>query len=99
MKFGCSLIVRGRHATQDNILTLAKQAEAWGFDSLWASDHIILPPLQTSRYPASATGQFPDSWLQRYFEPLAILNPTASFNPLLKGLVLKGVVTSRSWLI
>jgi alkanesulfonate monooxygenase SsuD/methylene tetrahydromethanopterin reductase-like flavin-dependent oxidoreductase (luciferase family) len=47
MKFGCSLIVRGRHATQDNILTLAKQAEAWGLDSLWASDHIILPPLQT----------------------------------------------------
>lgn len=74
MKFGCSLIVRGQHATQENILTLAKQAEAWGFDSLWASDHIIIPPLQTSRYPGSATGQFPDSWLQRYFEPLAILN-------------------------
>jgi probable F420-dependent oxidoreductase len=77
MKFGCSLIVRGRHATRENILTLAKQAEAWGFDSLWASDHIILPPLQTSRYPASATGQFPDSWLQRYFEPLAVLNYVA----------------------
>ena len=45
MKFGCSLIVRGQHATQENILTLAKQAEAWGFDSLWASDHIIIPPL------------------------------------------------------
>jgi probable F420-dependent oxidoreductase len=74
MKFGCSLIVRGPHATQENILTLAKQAETWGFDSLWASDHIIIPPLQTSRYPGSATGQFPDSWLQRYFEPLAILN-------------------------
>jgi probable F420-dependent oxidoreductase len=74
MKFGCSLIVRGQHATPENILTLAKQAETWEFDSLWASDHIIIPPLQTSRYPGSATGQFPDSWLQRYFEPLAILN-------------------------
>jgi probable F420-dependent oxidoreductase len=71
------MIVRGQHATQDNILTLAKQAEAWGFDSLWASDHIILPPLQTSRYPGSATGLFPDFWLRRYFEPLAVLNYVA----------------------
>lgn len=74
MKFGCSLIVRGRHATQENLRTMAKQAEAWGFDSLWASDHIIIPPRETSSYPGSATGQFPDFWLERYFEPLAILN-------------------------
>jgi probable F420-dependent oxidoreductase len=74
MKFGCSLIVRGRHATQGNLLTMAKQAEAWGFDSLWASDHLIIPPRQTSSYPGSATGEFPDFWLQRYFEPLAVLN-------------------------
>jgi probable F420-dependent oxidoreductase len=74
MKFGCSLIVRGKHATQENLRTMAQQAEAWGFDSLWASDHLIIPPLETSRYPGSATGQFPDFWLQRYFEPLAILN-------------------------
>jgi hypothetical protein len=53
MKFGCALIVRGKHATQENLLTLAKQAEAWGFDSLWASDHVILPPLRTSRYPGA----------------------------------------------
>jgi probable F420-dependent oxidoreductase len=74
MKFGCSLIVRGKHATRENLRTMAKQAEAWEFDSLWASDHLILPPLETSRYPGAATGQFPDIWLQRYFEPLAILN-------------------------
>ena len=77
MKFGCSLLVRGNQATQENIRTLALQAEAWGYDSVWASDHIILPPLLTSRYPASATGQFPDSWLEGYFEPLAILNYVA----------------------
>jgi probable F420-dependent oxidoreductase len=77
MKFGCSLIVRGRHATQGNLRTMAKQAEAWGFHSLWVSDHIIIPPLATSRYPGSATGQFPDFWLERYFEPLAILNYVA----------------------
>lgn len=77
MKFGCSLIVRGKHATQANIRSLALHAEAWGFDSLWASDHIILPPLVTSVYPASADGQFPGLWLERYFEPMAILNYVA----------------------
>ena len=74
MKVGVSLIVRGNDATQQNLIAMASQAEAWGFDSLWASDHLIIPPLDTSRYPGSETGQFPDSWLQRYFEPLAILN-------------------------
>ena len=74
MKVGVSLIVRGSDATQQNLIAMATQAEAWGFDSLWASDHLIIPPLDTSRYPGSETGQFPDSWLQRYFEPLAILN-------------------------
>src|SRR5919198_3572801 len=74
MKVGVSLIVRGSDATQQNLIAMATQAEAWGFDSLWASDHLIIPPLNTSRYPGSESGQFPDSWLQRYFEPLAILN-------------------------
>jgi probable F420-dependent oxidoreductase len=74
MKVGVSLIVRGNDATQQNLIAMATQAEAWGFDSLWASDHLIIPPLDTSRYPGSETGEFPDSWLQRYFEPLAILN-------------------------
>jgi len=53
MKSGCSLIVRGKHTTQDNLRTMAKQAETWGFDSLWASDHLILSPLTTSRYPGT----------------------------------------------
>jgi probable F420-dependent oxidoreductase len=77
MKVGVSLIVRGSDATQQNLTSMAQQAEAWGFDSVWASDHLIIPPLETSRYPGSATGQFPDTWLQRYFEPMAILNYVA----------------------
>jgi alkanesulfonate monooxygenase SsuD/methylene tetrahydromethanopterin reductase-like flavin-dependent oxidoreductase (luciferase family) len=45
MKVGVSLIVRGNDATQENLVAMATQAEAWGFDSLWASDHLIIPPL------------------------------------------------------
>ena len=36
MKSGCSLLVRGRQATQDHLLAMARQAEAWECDSLWA---------------------------------------------------------------
>jgi hypothetical protein len=50
MKSGCSLIVRSKHTTQENLRTMAKQAETWVFDFLWANDHLILPPLTTSRY-------------------------------------------------
>ena len=53
MKFGCSLIVRDKHTTQESLRTIAKQVATWGFDSLWASDHLILPPLTTSRYPGT----------------------------------------------
>ncbi|MGQ4807443.1 F420-dependent glucose-6-phosphate dehydrogenase [Candidatus Entotheonellaceae bacterium PAL068K] len=77
MQFGVSLIVRGHEATQANIRLLAQQAEAWAFDSVWASDHIIIPRLETSHYPGSPTGRFPDFWLYQYFEPLAILNYVA----------------------
>lgn len=77
MQVGVSLIVRGNDATQQNLTAMAKQAEALGFDSVWASDHLIIPPLATSQYPGSATGQFPDTWLQRYFEPMAVLNYVA----------------------
>ncbi len=74
MKIGCSLIVRGNHATRENIRAMAERAEALDFDSVWASDHIIIPPRVTSTYPGSATGLFPDYWLERYFEPMAVLN-------------------------
>jgi probable F420-dependent oxidoreductase len=77
MKVGVSLIVRGNDATRQNLTAMAKRAEDWGFDSVWSSDHLIIPPLETSQYPGSATGQFPDTWLQRYFEPMAVLNYVA----------------------
>jgi alkanesulfonate monooxygenase SsuD/methylene tetrahydromethanopterin reductase-like flavin-dependent oxidoreductase (luciferase family) len=77
MKVGISLIVRGKDATQQNLAAMATQSEAWNFDSVWASDHLITPSLDTSQYPGSATGQFPETWSQRYFEPMAILNYVA----------------------
>jgi alkanesulfonate monooxygenase SsuD/methylene tetrahydromethanopterin reductase-like flavin-dependent oxidoreductase (luciferase family) len=43
MKVGISLIVRGNDATQQNLAAMATQAEAWNFDSVWASNHLLSP--------------------------------------------------------
>jgi FMNH2-dependent dimethyl sulfone monooxygenase len=43
MQFGIVLHVTAAYATWDNFLTLAKEAEALGYDSVWFSDHFISP--------------------------------------------------------
>lgn len=43
MKFGIALPNFGKYADKELILDIAKSAEDLGFDSLWASDHIVIP--------------------------------------------------------
>ncbi|MGB7291377.1 MAG: LLM class F420-dependent oxidoreductase [Thermodesulfobacteriota bacterium] len=43
MKFGIALPNFGRYAQKESILDVAESAEDLGFDSLWVSDHIIIP--------------------------------------------------------
>lgn len=43
MKFGIALPNFGRYAQKESILDIAISAEDLGFDSLWVSDHIIIP--------------------------------------------------------
>ncbi|MBI4561061.1 MAG: LLM class F420-dependent oxidoreductase [Candidatus Rokubacteria bacterium] len=73
MEFGCHLPSFGPIATRHNVLTFAKRIEALGYDSLWASDHVILPYAIRSRYPYSETGQFPLPANANFLEPLTTL--------------------------
>jgi probable F420-dependent oxidoreductase len=82
MEFGCHLPMFGPMATRHNVITFAKRMEALGYDSLWASDHVIIPYTIRSRYPYSDTGQFP-------------LPPTADFLEPLTALALIAGVTER----
>ena len=43
MNFGITLPNFGKYANKDEILKIATTAEELGFDSLWVSDHIIIP--------------------------------------------------------
>lgn len=73
MKFGIHLpnfsILDGREPT----LTVARQAEQSGFDSLWVSDHVVLPSQIESRYPYSRTGAFPMGGETNFVDPLIAL--------------------------
>lgn len=57
MDFGCHLPVFGPMATRDNLLAFARRAEALGYDSLWVSDHVVVPTAIASRYPYNASGR------------------------------------------
>ncbi len=73
MEFGVSLPSRGPIATMQNLRTLAQHAEAVGLDSVWVSDHIIVPRHIDSFYPYDPEGQFQTAPEQTYFEPLTAL--------------------------
>src|SRR5213594_3095634 len=73
MRFGCHLPVYGPAATRDTLVGFARRAEALGYDSLWASDYVVLPWRIASRYPYNATGDFPLPPATDFLEPLTAL--------------------------
>ncbi|MBI1962525.1 MAG: LLM class F420-dependent oxidoreductase [Candidatus Rokubacteria bacterium] len=77
MEFGCHLPVYGPAATRDTLLGFARRMEALGYDSLWASDHVVIPHEIRSRYPYSPTGDFPLAMTATFLEPLMALGLVA----------------------
>lgn len=78
MKIGLRLPQSGEdHATKDNIIHLAKEAENAGFDSLWVLERLIWPINPQSQYPGTSDGKFPDDW-QYIFDPLGTLTFVAA---------------------
>ena len=73
MQFGCHLPIWGPGATREALITLARRVEGLGLDSVWASDHIVIPTRIQSRYPYNATGEFPLPATANFLEPLTAL--------------------------
>jgi probable F420-dependent oxidoreductase len=77
LSFGYHLPIWGPAATREALLTLARRVEALGFDSVWASDHVVIPFEIRSRYPYNATGDFPLPPTTNFLEPLTALSVVA----------------------
>lgn len=78
MEFGFSLPGRGPLASIDVVLKLAEKADALRFDSLFVTDHVVMPVASAkSVYPYTTSGQFPGGLAQDYLEPLATLSHLA----------------------
>jgi probable F420-dependent oxidoreductase len=78
MQIGAHLPVYGAAATRDGVLLAAQRIESLGYDSLWVSDHVVIPWEIHSRYPYNATGDFPLSPATDFLEPLTALTLAAA---------------------
>ena len=78
MKVGVYLPQVGPAATGQQVIGTARAAEAAGFDSLWAFDHVVLRPDQGSDYPYSEDGRFLVPAEADFHEPLTLLTYAAA---------------------
>jgi probable F420-dependent oxidoreductase len=57
LRIGAKLPNSGPAAIDPGVPAIARTLEAAGFDSLWCSDHIVMPETIASRYPFAADGK------------------------------------------
>ena len=78
VRIGFSLQGRGALADRAAITTLARRAEALGFDSIFVTDRLLIPVTSTSAYPYAATGAFPLGPDEPWLEPLTAVTYLAT---------------------
>jgi alkanesulfonate monooxygenase SsuD/methylene tetrahydromethanopterin reductase-like flavin-dependent oxidoreductase (luciferase family) len=74
MQIGCHLPTQGPVATREALLAFCRKAEEQQIASLWVSDHVVFPKVNTSNYPG---GRFPHAPETPYLEPVAVLAAAA----------------------
>ena len=111
MKIGIALPIFGKYAGRDEILETALAAEALGYDSIWVSDHVVVPdhhnvfgevfydPLISLGFIASATSRVElgtSVLVLPYRNPLVLAKSVSSLDALSEGRVILGV--GSGWL-
>jgi probable F420-dependent oxidoreductase len=64
-------------ATPANLGRVADKAEALGYDTVWFSDHIVIPTEVKSFYPYDPSGKMPFNPSEPYWEPLTVIGYVA----------------------
>ncbi|WP_155374574.1 TIGR03619 family F420-dependent LLM class oxidoreductase [Catellatospora vulcania] len=74
VKIGVHLGNYGASASAGSIAAFAVRAEELGFDSVWVSDHIAIPPEIASAYPSALpTDSFTSDNARNFWEAFAVL--------------------------
>src|SRR5437764_15322899 len=69
MNVGISVPLPAYHV---DVASMAKTAEALGFESFWCAEHPIMPVHSSSRFPGSADGIIPESY-SHFVDPFIAL--------------------------
>ncbi|HSG31005.1 MAG TPA: LLM class flavin-dependent oxidoreductase [Thermodesulfobacteriota bacterium] len=111
MKIGIAVPNFGKYATKDNITDIALAAEEYGFDSIWVSDHIVIPeshnvfgnnfydPVSTLSYLASITTTITlgtSILVLPYRNPIVTAKAVTTIDQLSEGRLILGV--GAGWL-
>jgi probable F420-dependent oxidoreductase len=78
VQFGLKLTTYGRDIRPEDLLGLAMVADRTGMDSVWVSDHVVIPDTIGSQYPVAALAKkFSPELTRVSFEPIALLSVIA----------------------
>lgn len=74
MRFGFPIPTRGALGTLETLARVARAADEYQYDSIWITDHIVLPKTSRSQYPYAADGKLDLEAAQHYLEPLTVMS-------------------------
>jgi probable F420-dependent oxidoreductase len=84
MRFGFGIPHAGAAASGPEVVRFVQRAEALGFESVWAGDHIVLPSGGTTQYPYTADGSFVRPSTEGFLEPFTLLAYAAAATTTIK---------------
>jgi probable F420-dependent oxidoreductase len=77
MQFGFAIPTRGTLGSPETIRGLAEAAERLQYDSVWITDHVVLPRQTAARYPYDPAGRWDLEAAQHYLEALTAMSYVA----------------------
>jgi probable F420-dependent oxidoreductase len=84
MKFALHAVGCGSTVRPETLASVARKAEALGFESVWLPEHLAVPVDMRSRYPYSPDGKFPGGAQVALHDPFVALAYVAACTTRLK---------------
>lgn len=95
MDVGLTIPTRGPLATPQSVAAFARRADELGFAHLAVPDHLVVPRSIDSRYPYSASGEFPGAASGACFDQFSLLAYVAALNSTARLLTSVTVIPHR----